>query len=159
MDIFLVGKPGESPDGQITDKWFADRTKDFAKKCKWTGEGGLKGAIKCLEDKFKIPYDQTGTGGIAKEILNLTPSNHHFKSLAHNPTLAGLFFSILDQFHNTSHFISEGQSIVINNSSGKFELDGKNIPAKLVCGFVNWFGHLISDVSGSYRSKGRGMGI
>lgn len=33
IDIFLVGKPGESPLGEITDKWFADRTVDFAKYC------------------------------------------------------------------------------------------------------------------------------
>jgi len=33
IDIFLVGKPGESPLGDITDKWFADRTMDFAKLC------------------------------------------------------------------------------------------------------------------------------
>ena len=40
-----------------------------------------------------------------------------------------------------------------------FHLEGKNIPSKLFCGFVNWFGHLISDISGSSSSKGRGMGI
>lgn len=33
IDVFLVGKPGESPLGEITDKWFADRTVDFAKYC------------------------------------------------------------------------------------------------------------------------------
>ena len=33
IDIFLVGKPGESPLGDITDKWFENRTKDFAKMC------------------------------------------------------------------------------------------------------------------------------
>lgn len=33
MDVFLVGKPGESPLGDITDKWFANRTIDFAKIC------------------------------------------------------------------------------------------------------------------------------
>ena len=33
IDIFLVGKPGESPLGDITDKWFANRTMDFAKLC------------------------------------------------------------------------------------------------------------------------------
>lgn len=33
IDIFLVGKPGESPLGDITDKWFAARTMDFAKLC------------------------------------------------------------------------------------------------------------------------------
>ena len=158
-DVFLVGKPGESPLGTITDKWFANRTMDFAKLCGWKGNGDLSSAIRFLEKLFKIPYDQTGTGSIAKEILNLTPSNHHFKSLAHNPSLLGLFFSILDQFNNTSHFVSEGQLITITNSEGGFELQGRNIPAKLLCAFVNWFGHLMSDVSGSSSSKGRGMGI
>lgn len=49
--------------------------------------------------------------------------------------------------------------ISLNNSDGKFELQGKNIPSKLFCGIANWIGHLISDVSGSSGSKGRGMGI
>lgn len=31
IDVFLVGKPGESPLGNITDKWLENRTKDFAK--------------------------------------------------------------------------------------------------------------------------------
>lgn len=159
IDIFLVGKPGESPIGEITDKWFANRTKDFAKLCGWNGTDNLSSAIKYLEQKFKVPYDQTGTGDIAKGLLNLTPKNHHFKSLAHNPTLLGLFFSILDQFNNTSHFISEGNMITIDNANGQFELRGKNIPAKLICAFVNWFGHIISDMSGSSSAKGRGMGV
>ncbi|MFR0795761.1 MAG: hypothetical protein ACLSHG_04950 [Oscillospiraceae bacterium] len=47
----------------------------------------------------------------------------------------------------------------MNNSDGKFELKGNNIPGKLFCGIANWIGHLISDVSGSSSSKGRGMGI
>lgn len=33
MDIFLEGKPGESPVGDVTDKWFENRTMDFAKMC------------------------------------------------------------------------------------------------------------------------------
>lgn len=159
IDIFLVGKPGESPIGNLTDKWFANRTKDFAKLCGWKSNGDLSSAIKFLENKFKIPYDQTGTGGIAKDILNLTPKNHHFKSLAHNPTLVGLFFSILDQFNNTSHFVSGGCLITIDNSNDEFGLRGNNIPAKFICAFVNWFGHLISDISGSSSAKGRGMGL
>ena len=70
-----------------------------------------------------------------------------------------MFFSILNQFTNTSSFISEGELITLNNSDTEFELVGHNIPSKLFCGFVNWFGHLISDISGSSKSKGRGMGI
>ena len=159
IDVFLVGKPGESPLGDITDKWFANRTIDFAKICGYTGDkNSLSSAIKFLEKKFKIPYDQSVGGGIFRELIDLTPSNHHFKSLGHNPTLLGLFFSILNQFTNTSDFVSNGELISLNNSDGKFELQGKNIPSKLFCGIANWIGHLISDVSGS-SSKGRGMGI
>ena len=92
-------------------------------------------------------------------IFNLNPSNHHFKSLGHNPTLLGLYFSILDQFSNTSHFISGGELIALEEADGSFELRGNDVPSKLFCAFVNWFGHLISDMSGSSGSKGRGMGI
>ena len=160
IDIFLVGKPGESPLGDITDKWFANRTIDFAKLCGYKGnKNSLSSAINFLEEKFKIPYDQSVGGGIFRELINLTPSNHHFKSLGHNPTLLGLFFSILNQFTNTSDFVSNEELISLNNSDGKFELQGKNIPSKLFCGIANWIGHLISDVSGSSGSKGRGMGI
>lgn len=160
IDIFLVGKPDESPLGDITDKWFANRTIDFVKLCGYKGDkNSLSSAINFLEEKFKIPYDQSVGGGIFRELINLTPSNHHFKSLGHNPTLLGLFFSILNQFTNTSDFVSNGELISLNNSDGKFELQGKNIPSKLFCGIANWIGHLISDVSGSSGSKGRGMGI
>lgn len=161
IDIFLVGKPGESPIGNITDKWFAERTKDFAKFCNWnnSSDDSLKSAIKHLEKTFKIPYDQSVGGSIFRELIDLTPDNHHFKSLGHNPTILGLFFSVLNQFTNTSTFVSNGELITLNNSDGKFELEGHNIPSKLFCGFVNWFGHLISDISGSSTSKGRGMGI
>lgn len=161
MDIFLVGKSGESAIGDITDKWFANRTMDFAKICGWDGNSNdsLSSAIQYLEKKFKIPYDQTGAGNVASLVFDLNPRNHHFKSLGHNPSLLGLFFSILDQFTNTSHFISEGELISLQEADDKFVLQGGNISAKLFCGFVNWLGHLISDMSGSSSSKGRGMGI
>lgn len=160
IDIFLVGKPGESPLGNITDKWFANRTVDFAKVCGYKGEkNSASSAIRYLEKKFKIPYDQSVGGKNFRNLINLTPNNHHFKSLGHNPTLLGLFFSILNQFTNTSNFVSNGESITLNNSEGEFELRGNNIPSKIFCGIANWIGHLISDVSGSSSSKGRGMGI
>lgn len=161
IDIFLVEKPGESQVGNVTDKWLANRTTDFANRCGWKGNGNdsLSSAIEFLEKKFKIPYDQRGAGDAGSVVFGLTPSNHHFKSLGHNPTLLGLFFSILDQFRNQSHFVSGGELISLQNADGKFELHGNDNRAKLFCGFVNWFGHLISDSSGSSSSKGRGMGI
>lgn len=167
IDIFLVGKPGESPLGNITDKWYADRTKDFAKLYDWKDDGTkpLSSAIRHLESKFEVPYDQTGLKDAAKDVFDLTPSNHHFKSLGHNPSLFGLFFSILDQFppfdgvDTMSHFVTGGQLISLINVDGDFKLQGNNIPSKIFCGIVNWFGHIMSDISGSHSSKGRGMGI
>ena len=158
IDVFLVGKPGESPLGNLTDKWFSNRVQDFAKLYGWKG-GNEKSAIGFLERRFKIPYDQRGVGDAGSTIFDLTPSNHHFKSLAHNPSLLGLFFSILDQFTNQTHFVSDGRLISLQEADGKFELKGGNIPSKLFCGFFNWFGHIMSDISGSSGGKGRGMGI
>ena len=80
-------------------------------------------------------------------------------SSRHYTSLLGLFFSILNQFTNSSHFILDGQLIELVEADGKFELQGNSIPAKLWCGFTNWFCHLISDVSGSSGNSGRGMGI
>lgn len=158
IDIFLVGKPGESSIGDITDKWFADRTMSFAKQCHPEKKNfdSLDSALRFLEKKFKVPYDQTGLGDAGRAVFDLNAKNHHFKSLAHNPSLLGLFFSILDQFSNTSHFISDGQLISLNKADANWELQGTNIQSKLFCGFVNWIGHLISDVSGSSSSSAKG---
>ena len=165
IDIFLVGKPGESPLGDITDKWFSNRTKDFAKLCGWGG-GDDKSAIRFLENKFKVPYDQRGAGDKGNIVSGMNPSNHHFKSLAHNPSLLGLFFSILDQFTNSSHFVGVGRSgsggltlIHIEQADDTFELRGNNLIAKFFCAFVNWFGHLMSDASGTSGGTTRGKGI
>ena len=108
---------------------------------------------------FRSPYDQRGTGDAGSSIFYLNPKNHHFKSLGHNPTLLGLFFSVLNQFTNTSDFVTDGELISLQEANGNFELKGNNVISKLFSGFMNWFGHLISDMSGSSSSKGRGMGI
>ena len=64
IDIFLVGKPGETFLGNITDDWFERRTCDFAKICGWQGndQNPVSSAISYLERHFKVPYDQTGLG-------------------------------------------------------------------------------------------------
>lgn len=161
LDVFLIGRPGESPLGNITDKWFENRTCDFARICGWEGndKNPVKSAIGFLEGTFKVPYDQRGCGDAGSIVFDLTPSNHHFKSLAHNPSLLGLFFSILDQFTNSSHFVSDGQLVELTDADGKFQLRGNTFLGKLWCGFANWIGHLMSDVSGSSGSQSRGTGI
>lgn len=164
IDIFLVGKPGVSPFGNISDKWFADRIMDFAKLCHPDKKkfDSLESALQLLEKEFKVPYDQTGLGDAGRAVFGMNARNHHFKSLAHNPSLLGLFFSVLDQFSNTSHFVSEGQLISLQQAGVKWELRGSNPVSKLFCAFTNWIGHLMSDVSGSSssaRAGNRGMGI
>ena len=49
IDVFLIGKPGESPLGNITDKWFANRTVDLSKDTFF-----LPGSIK-LSSKVDLP--------------------------------------------------------------------------------------------------------
>lgn len=99
-------------------------------------------------------YDQRGAGDAASFVFDLNPKNHHFKSLGHNPSLLGLFFSVLDQFANTSHFISGGELISLFDADSSFYLRGSNAISKFFCAFVNWIGHLISDMSGSSGSRG-----
>ncbi len=169
VDIFLVATPGDSLLGNLTDKWFADRTVQFANLCGWDGivkeslsvPDTVHSAIEYLEKKFKIPYDQVHPDSATAAVLNITPNNHHFKSLSHNPSLCGLFFAVLDQFAEspTSHFVSDGRLITMDYNGHNFALKGSDVPSKLFCAFVNWVGHLISDNSGSSGSKGRGQGI
>lgn len=56
LDVFLVGKPGESPVGDLTDKWFEERTKSFAKLCGWdsSNSDSLSSAIRHLERNLKF---------------------------------------------------------------------------------------------------------
>lgn len=163
IDIFLVGEPGNSNLQGNTDNWFENKTKEFAKLCGWPGDpndpDSGASAKRYLENKFKVNYDQRGAGDAGNAVFNLDPKNHHWKSLGHNPSLIGLFFSIVDQFTGQSHFVTEGQLVALQQADEGVELRGSNIPSKIFSGFVNWVGHLMSDISGSSGSKGRGMGI
>ena len=160
IDIFLVGKPKDSILCSINDKWTKERIVDFSRINGYEGDiNDTSSAIRFLEKKYKIPYDQTTGGEIFKDYINLTPQNHHFKSLGHNPTMLGLFFSIINQFDNTSSFVSNGELITLSNNDSIYELHGSNVVSKIYIGIVNWIGHLLSDTSGSSSSVGRGMGI
>lgn len=101
IDIFLVGKPGDSYLGDMTDKWFENKTQEFAEVmgCPEAENKSMSEIIRWLEKKFGVQYDQRGAGDSGSVIFDLTPSNHHFKSLGHNPSLLGAFFFYFGSIH------------------------------------------------------------
>lgn len=163
IDIFLVGAPGDSKLGNWTDSQVDNAVKGFAKITGWNPRAGqeenVASAIGFLEKKFKVNYDQRHTADVSN-LFQMSTKNHHMMSLAHSPDIVGLFFSLLNQFTTTSSFIANGQLIMIESDT--FELQGGNFIAKLFCGIVNWFGHIMSDIAGSSGSRGgagRGSGV
>lgn len=167
IDIFFVGAPGMSKLGNLSDAGADELVKKCAKMVGWKPregqENNVASAIGYFERKFKVNYDQKSTTEVGG-LFNMSAKSHHFKSLGHSPDPIGLFFSILDQFMNTSSFLDNGKLIRIDTSSSNFELKGTNFESKLFCGFCNWIGHIISDLAGSSgnrgpRSTGRGMGV
>lgn len=161
IDVFLVGSPGDSVLGKWTDAQADNFVKFFARKNGWSprvgNEENVNSAIGFLENKFRINYDQQHNSATGGNVPGMTTTNHHLKSLAHSPSIIGLFFSILNQFTSTSTFLSGGQLITIKTDT--FELQGGNFFSKLFCGVVNWFGHIISDMAGSSGATERGSGV
>lgn len=158
VDVFFVGMPAEGPLTTAADGIVDNAVEKIAKFLGWEGDNlkGSSGAIQFLEDRFKVNYDQQ-YGAAVGHLLGMSTRNHHIKSIGHWPDLVGLFFSILDQFCSTSHFLDNGRLITFDTSTGS--LHGNNFVAKVFAGFVNWIGHLASDVAGSSSASGRGSGI
>ena len=171
IDIVFVGAPGESVLGEFTDDKTNKIVIRIAKLCREKDDpeiSNLKEAISFLEKKFPVTYDLQ----YSKEEDNgfgMAAVNHHIKSLAHSPDPKGWFFSILDQFNDTSTFVSDGKFITIRGTgNGKNltyldeyvgEFLGHTFVAKLIAGTLNWLGHLASDVAGSNNTQGRGSGL
>lgn len=157
VDVFFVGAPNSSALGGWTDQQVEKCVMNFAKMNGWKDNGKSRSAVGFLENCFRVNYDQRYSADVGGLVSNMTTLNHHMKSLAHSPSPLGLFFSVLNQFTDTSTFVSNGQLITINTQSG--EIIGGNFLGKLFCGTVNWLGHLMSDVAGSSGASGRGTGI
>jgi hypothetical protein len=160
IDVFFVGLPGQGVLTNFTDDLANNAVQKFAKFNGWNGprEGSdpTASAIGFLEQNFKVNYDHRH-GGDVDGVFKMSTKNHHIKSLGHSPDLVGLFFSILDQFNSTAHFVDSGR--IISMETDTFELKGANVISKIFAGFTNWLGHLFSDVAGSSGAKGRGSGI
>lgn len=171
IDIFFVGAPGDSALGAWTDEQTDHMVMAFARKIGWNpkteNSHNVKSAIGYLEhgknngkagefQGFRVNYDQSHSGSVGG-LFTMSTKNHHMKSLAHSPDIIGLFFSILNQFTNTSSFLVDGQ--IIHVATDTYELQGSNFISKIFCAIVNWFGHLMSDIAGSSGAKERGSGI
>ena len=160
IDIFFVGSPIDNKLRSWTDAQVDETVMVFAKTCGWSPkvgkENSVSSAIGFLEKKFPVNYDQRHSGDVGG-LFTMSTKNHHMKSLAHSPSIIGLFFSILNQFTSTSSFLHNGQLITIQTET--YELQGHDFISKLFCGVANWFGHIMSDVAGSSGASGRGSGV
>ncbi|MBQ3044410.1 MAG: hypothetical protein IJD49_00500 [Clostridia bacterium] len=113
----------------------------------------LKKAIKFFEDKYKLLGDdvhQTAGRGIS-------PSSHHLDDLAHHPSLLGLLCAIIMQFTKKGIYQNKDGITKIYPTEDGFV--GTDFPSKIIAGTINWFWHLVSDVAGSSKTAGAGMGI
>lgn len=170
VDVFLVGSPIQ--DDSILEPWANDRVdsmvKRFAKASGWKisdpDSADVAHAIDYLEKKFRVNYDHRHTGDVGG-LFNMNTQNHHLKSLAHSPDICGLFFSVLNQFTSTAAFVSDGKIKIIKTDLydvKSVELYGHDVKTKILCGVVNWIGHIMSDIAGSSvtrRYSGDGMGV
>ena len=117
----------------------------------------LASSIKTLEDKYKIPSDNLWSGKDA----GISAKSHHLDDLAHHPSVIGLAASILTQFTKKGYF-QNAEGIPFAFDVENQELIGNGLKEKIICGVINWVGHLISDMAGSNSSarKGNlGMGL
>lgn len=155
VDVLWVGEWDFANGKAWSNRTANDMVMRVAKAQGYKGDR-LDGAIKFLEDKFPIPNDCIWKG----KDVGVSSKSHHLDDLAHHPTPVGLFFSILSQFTENGYFQNaEGTFLSIGIDENGSKLIGSDFPSKIFCGTVNWFFHLISDMSGSNKTAGVGMGI
>lgn len=180
VDVLFVGDPLTSNLGKSVDN-IADEMVKKAARLFWNNDKRVSGkskkmpetleqCISYLEQAFPVNYDAR----YAKDLIvdegilsGMRPQNHHLLSLAHSPDPIGLVFSIIDQFMGYATFMDHGTIIHVNphKTSGAIPyMQGTNLLSMIFCGFVNWIGHLLSDIAGSSSTRkagkiGRGAGI
>lgn len=143
-------------------KWSSEKINNYiielAKKKGWKGvqkgnnkgEFTLKGAIKYLEDNFKMPSDPL------KDVFG-GGKQHHLRDFAHHRSPIGLFFSILTQFTGKAYGTDTlGNFIAVPVPE---EMIGTTLHRKYAIAVTDWSLHLVSDMAGSNGFAGFGSGI
>lgn len=112
----------------------------------------LKKAIRFLEKNNFSNTDNLWKG----EKIGVNASSHHIDDPTHHASFTGLFISIISQITGKGYFYnSKGEKYTI-----KFrEKSGESLLKNIAIGFVNWFGHLSSDIAGTSKNAGAGMGV
>lgn len=120
----------------------------------------LKESIRFLENNHRVSYDVTYNKDILDGYVEgLNIHNHHLLSLAHTPSLLGLLVGIIDQLTGKATLIgTDGVLSRVTTKNINKELDSSTWK-KIIDAITNWFGHVMSDISGSKKSKGRGEGL
>lgn len=179
VDAFLVGSitdgnknsPGQGWLGAKTDTVFEKMVNSYA-KFEYNNLDSHKGprpdfsnpkvSIRWLEKAHKVSYDAANNAHVTEGLVNgMDPSNHHLKSLAHDPSLLGLIIGVLDQLTGKATFINSDGSFVrvVTDNFENGAVTSASSVQKVIRAIVNWFGHIMSDVSGASGAKGRGAGL
>lgn len=154
VDSFFVGrfdiKEGKAWSHKETNK-FVDWV---AKQSGYSGKRHA-GAVKFLEDKYKVASDSIwkGTGS------GISAKSHHLDDISHHPTITGLISSLFTQFSGLAIFVNRDGDIHLLEADPS--CIGANVFEKISRGIVDWLLHLVSDVSGSRITAGTtgGMGL
>ena len=147
IDSFFVGDFSLS-DGK---KWGNEQLEKIVKKL---GKNDNVYEAKKNLEKFHIPSDTSKVWNKK----NITPHTHRIDDLAHHTSLVGLISSITTQFTEISYFQNRfGENLCLDITDKG--LIGNNLSEKIFAGTVNWFYHLVSDMTKSEGNIGYGMGI
>lgn len=165
VDALFVGKITKEPkDSGIllksVDKAYENAVKKYAEMISGRKWDDTKSAIRYLEKEFKVGYDASTDADIlyssSNEKIGLTPKNHHALSVAHWPDFIGLIVGVYDQLTDKTT-LARGSATIITSNIGN-PIEGNPIE-RIVSAIVNWFGHIMSDISGSSTAVGRGAGL
>lgn len=158
LDIFLVGNNSFTQAHQ----WGTEKVNDFViKAAKTTAKYDKKNRMKITDLESAVRYLQKYELAADKAMAYFGgATQHHLFDVAHHPTIAGLFFSLLTQFSNgkLAFGVDKNGKFFSVDVSEKGVLIGENAAQKLLYGTVYWILHLISDMAGSSGSIGKRSG-